>query len=63
MSLEELIISAKELANSLKDDELKADLLINQTKNTHNQIEAMKKVNFNNDFKRAISIFFFYLYK
>ena len=63
MSLEELIISAKELANSLKDDELKADLLINQTKNTHNQIEAMKKVNFNNDFKRAISIFFFNLYK
>lgn len=44
LTIEELIISAKKLANRLKDDELKTDILISQTKNTHDQIEAMKQV-------------------
>lgn len=48
LSLEELIVNAQKLAIRLKDDELKADVLIGQTKKTHDQIEAMKQVSKNN---------------
>lgn len=44
LTLQQLIIDAKKLANRLKDDESKSDVLINQAKSTHNQIEAMKQV-------------------
>ena len=52
LTLQQLIIDAKKLANRLKDDESKSDILINQAKSTHNQIEAMKQVIWQNAFCR-----------
>lgn len=44
LTVEQLLINAKVLANRLKDDESKADNLINQARSTHNHVEAMKQV-------------------
>lgn len=44
LTIEELIINAKKLANRLKDDESKTDAVIEQAKYTFHQIEAMKQV-------------------
>lgn len=43
LTIQQLIIDAKKLANRLKDDESKSDTLITQAKSTHNQIDAMKQ--------------------